>query len=291
MFNDPHINAQRRLLEEFVKEHTNENDVVVDYYFAYAQFPCLRVTCGKYLFEMSYKPQKEIDKNEIRTNVYFMYVDDKRREDCKCFMMKRDVVPSELDIFSRSRYDYHFLPVSYSNWASKMIAIVNWIRNNYGPFIELCRVSSPYNDDGTHKFKSWKTFAKVEIVRYGDNRLVQGIKCGGIPDGSHVVGSNGSFIVFHEGSYGLQYTVERLAGEKPRRGYPTFIEMDKYLRQLRDKLGYVRKMPVDLFNSKLPDKVDVITYDMNKDPDQREFIPVGYEGDWFKFVQECFKDL
>jgi hypothetical protein len=278
-------------LEKFAVEHANEKGVAIHYYDAHGKYPCLQVSCDKYLFEMNYRPQEVIEKNEIRTNIFYYYRDKRGIQNSKCFMIKKDAVPTGLEIFARSRNDYHFMPVSYSNWANKMIFAVNWIRNHHDSFLKLCMISSPYNEDGSHKFKFWKNYAKVEIVRQGDDQLVQGIKGGETPSGAHVVGGNGSFMVYNKGVYGLQYTVERVAGEKPRRGYPTFVEMDDYLRQLRDKLGYARKMPKDLLNSKLPNKIEVITYEMDKDPDEREFIPVGYGGDWLNFVKECFKDL
>ena len=43
-------------------------------------------------------------------------------------------------------------------------------------------ISCPFNEDGTHKFKSWKNYAKVRITRKGE--------------------------------YGIEYTVERIAGEE-----------------------------------------------------------------------------
>ena len=283
--------AQLDNLKKFVEEHTNENGVIVDYFDAYGKYPCLHVSIDKYVFEMNYRQNEKIERNEIRTNVYYHYFDKEEREDFKCFMIRKDAVPNGLDIFAKSRSDYHYMPVSRSDWADKMISAVNWVRNNRGSFIKMCKVSSPYNDDGTHKFKFWKNFAKVEFVRIGDDKLVQGIKGGETPAGGHFVGGNGSFMVFNKGEYGLQYIVERLAGEKPRRGYPTFVEMDEYLRQLRDRLGYSRKMPLDLLNSRLPDRIEVITHEMDKRPEEREFVPVGHNGSWDTFVQECFKGL
>jgi hypothetical protein len=50
-------------------------------------------------------------------------------------------------------------------------------------------------------------------------------------------------------------------------------------------------MPYDMLNSKLPQRLEVITYNMDLDPDQREFVPVGYDESWQKFLEECFKDL
>ena len=50
-------------------------------------------------------------------------------------------------------------------------------------------------------------------------------------------------------------------------------------------------MPYDRLNSRLPQRLEVITYDMDLDPDQGEFVPVGYAESWQKLLEECFKDL
>lgn len=57
-----------------------------------------------------------------------------------------------------------------------------------------------------------------------------------------------------------------------------------------EKLGRNR-MPYKLLNSKLPQIIKVITYDMNEDPISRHFVPVEYGGDWLIFLKKCFKDL
>ena len=283
--------GQRFFLEKYAEEHDDENGVVIEYYDSFGRYPCLRVTVTPFQFEMDYRPQEEVYKNEIRTRVYFIFKDTMGYERSKCFMMKHDAVPADYGIFAKVRSDYHFLPVTYSSWADEMIKVVRVIRKNCSRFLSLCMASCPYNEDGSHRFKSWKNYAKVEIVRWEDNPLVQGIKGGETPVGAHVVGGYGSFRVFNKGDYGLQYTVERLAGEKPRRGDPTFVNCDEYLRALRDKFGYSRNMPYSTLNAKLPKRVEVITYDMDKEPEERVFVPVDFDGSWQKFLDSCFKDL
>lgn len=157
-------------------------------------------------------------------------------------------------------------------------------------FLRMCRLSCPFNDDGSHKFKSWKNSAKVKITRAEDNPLVQGVKGGAVPSGGHVVGGNGSFRVFNRGDYGIEYTVERLASEEPRRGEPQFVDADEYLWGLMTRMGRER-MPHELLNSKLPERLEVITYDMNVEPSLREFVPVDYDESWQNLLENCFKDL
>ena len=205
-------------------------------------------------------------------------------------MIKRESVPAYLSVFARTRSDFHFLPVCLSAWADQMIDAVAAIRKNKKEFLHLCKISCPFNDDGTHKFKCWKNYAKVSIKRLENIQLIQGIKGGTTPPGAHVVGGNGSFRVFNKGDYCIEYIVERLAGEKPRRGEPAYVNMDVYLRGLMARLGRQR-MPYDLLNSRLPERLEVITYEMDKEPEERHFIPVDYDGNWLKLLQECFKGL
>ena len=54
---------------------------------------------------------------------------------------------------------------------------------------------------------------------------------------------------------------------------------------------FIQRMPYDRLNSRLPQRLEVITYDMDLDPDQGEFVPVGYDESWQRLLEECFKDL
>ena len=285
------IKLQRNLLVKFAKEHANENDVAVEYYDSFGKYPCLSVAVGQFIFEMDYRPQDDPTKNEIRTKIFYIYIDKAGYQRSKCFMIKRDAAPAECGVFAKVRSDYHVIPVTYSTWADKMMETVMAIRDNREQFLKLCKLSCPYNEDGSHRFKSWKSNAKVEIIRVEDNPLIQGLKGGETPTGAHVVGGCGSFRVFNKGDYGLRYTIEILSGEKPLRGVQKFVPFDQYLRAIRDKLGYSRSMPYKVLNAKLPERLEVITYDMDKDPEERDFVPVGYDGSWQVFLQECFKDL
>lgn len=282
---------QLNLLRIYATEHADEDGVRIVYYDAFNKYPCLRVTVNRFQFEIDYRPHEVVSKNEIRTRLYFLYTDKMGCERSRSFMIKRGSAPYEYRIFAKVRADFHFLPVTYSIWANEMIGAVKYIRRDYRSFLKMCKESCPFNEDGSHKFKSWKNYARVEIVRAGDNPLVQGLKGGNTPYGAHVVGGNGSFRVFNRGDHGLQYTVERVAGEKPVRGYPKFVSIDEYLRELRDKLGYSRNMPYERLNAKLPKRLEVITYDMDSEPELREFVPVEYDGSWLKFLQEWFKDM
>lgn len=281
--------SKKDALEAFAEKHQYEEGVEVLYYDSFGKFPCLRVTAGQYIFEMDFRPHHDATRNEIRTCMYFTFGEDMCQR-TKRFMIKRETVPANLPVFARIRSNYHYLPVSLSNWAEEMISTVSAARSDPEAFLRMCRLSCPYNEDGSHKFKSWKNYAKVRITREENNPVVQGLKGGEVPSGGHVVGGNGSFRVYNKGEYGIEYTVERIAGEEPRRGIPHFVGADEYLRALMTRLGR-KRMPYELLNSKLPQSLEVITYDMNLDPDQRVFVPVGYDESWQQFLEECFKEL
>ena len=281
--------TQLAKLKCFLQKHSDRGDVELDYFEAWGKYPCLRVTVGPYLFDMEFNPKNDPTRNEIHTRFFFRYIDKIDLPRMKGFMLRHKAVPGGLKAFAKVRSDYHVLPVSLSTWADEMIRTVKYLEENLGPFIELCRDSCPFNTDGTHKFKSWKNYAKVKIIRMEDNPLIQGVKGGATPSGMHVVGGNGSFRVFNKGDYGIEYTVERLAGECPRRG-TSFVNMDIYLRELKERLGR-KRMPYDLLNSRLPERLEVITYDMNLDPEDRRFVPIAYDGSWQKLLDVCFGGL
>ena len=285
-----HFIEQLELLKKYVKEHPSDDGVSIEYQDAYGKFPCLSVTVAPFSFDMEFRPQEDDSRNEIRTRSYFWFMGKNGYKQTRFFMMKRKSVPDGLDVFTKYRRDYHYLPTTFSTWSDAMIRTVDFIRDNLGLFLKLCRLSCPFNEDGTHKFSSWTNYASVKIGYRDKNELIQGIKGGEKPAGGHVVGSNGSFVAFNPGTYGVCYTVECIAGEMPKRGNEQFVNEDGYLRQLMEKLGR-KQMPYDLLNSKLPERLKVITFDMNEDPDQRSFVPVEFNRNWLGFLQECFKDL
>lgn len=282
--------AQLAKLKSFLQKHSDCGDVELDYYEAWGKYPCLRVIVGPYLFDMEYRPQNPPSREEIHTTLFFQYTDKIGLTRTKGFMLRHGVFPEGLNAFAKVRSNYHFLPVSPSTWADEMIRTVEYILETRESFIKLCKISCPFNADGSHKFSSWKNYAQVKITRLEDNPLIQGVKDGATPSGTHVVGGNGSFREFNKGDYCIEYVVERLAGECPRRGQPSYVNMDTYLRELMARLGRQR-MPYDMLNARLPERLEVITYDMDLDPDARSFVPVGYDESWQNLLEECFKEL
>ena len=87
----------------------------------------------------------------------------------------------------------------------------------------------------------------------------------------------------------MKYTVDRLAYEKPLK-YTKEVDVDEYLRAFKERVDR-KNLPYELLNSKLSEKIAVITTDMDKDPEDRDFYPVDYDRDWQRFLDESFKDL
>lgn len=216
--------------------------------------------------------------NEIRTWFYF---------NTRPFMLKKKI--DTFAFMEKSKSDYYVKFVSDFNWGEVFQDILNQMKTNYDVLLKACADSCAYNLDGTPKYKQWKNFAKIKVVRLPNDNLVQGYKNGEAPLGSHVVGGNGSFRIYEKGDYAIEYTVERVSIELPTR-QSHWVDVDSYIRELKDKNGW-RKLPYDLINSKLPSKVAVITYNMDEDPRDREFIPIEFGGSWLQLLKDSLKDL
>jgi len=281
---------QLELLKKYVSEHPSDDGVSIEYIKAYGKYPGLSVHLSPFSFEMEFWPQEDASRNEIRTRSYFCFKGRYGYEQTRPFAMKRKIVPNGLDVFAKFRRDFHYIPATMSTWADTMIRTVDFVRDNPGQFLKLCRLSAPFNEDGSHKFSSWTNYASIRVGCKVNTEIIQGVKGGARPSGGHTVGSNGSFRASYPRTYGIWYTVECIAGEMPRRGEEQFTGEDAYLRQLLDRLGR-KQMPYAMLNSKLPKRLEVITFDMNEDPENRSFVPVQYDGSWLKLLQECFKDL
>lgn len=139
-------------------------------------------------------------------------------------------------------------------------------------------------------FKSWKTKAKVEVSYDANTGIIQGVKNGETPSGTHVVGGNGSFRFYEKGDYVLKVTLDCLAGEKPIK-HDCFIDVDTYMRQLKETKEWGRNLPYKKVNELLKEKVEVITYDMDKEPFERTFYPIGYDGNWITYLKDKLKNI
>ena len=278
------LRQQYKLLHDYVK-NSKTGLVELEYIEPYGNSYGVDIKVDRYVMELIYKPMDEPEKNEVRTKFYFN-VDDLY----KSFMLKKDSVSLEYPNIQRNRMDYYPISVRWDNWGDLIVNTIKVVENDPKGFLQMCESSCPFNPDGSHKFKFWKTQASVEVSYNANTGIIQGIKKGETPVGAHIVGSNGSFRFFDKGDYVLKITLDCLAGEKPIK-YECFIGIDDYMRQLKGKKGWGRNIPYNKVNAALSDKVDVITYDMDRDPTERAFYPVEYNGNWIAYLEDKMKGI
>ena len=70
-----------------------------------------------------------------------------------------------------------------------------------------------------------------------------------------------------------------------------FIDVDTYMRQLKETKEWGRNLPYKKVNELLKEKVEVITYDMDKEPFERTFYPIGYDGNWITYLSDKLKNI
>lgn len=279
------LRQQYNLLHGFVLENKQLGPIELEYIEPYGNSYGVDIKVGRYIMELVYKPMEEPEKNEVRTKFYFN-VDDLY----KSFMLKKDAIFSAYPNIQYNRRDYYPISVRWDNWGELIVNTIKVVENDPRGFLQMCEDSCPFNPDGTHKFKFWKTKATVEVSYDANTGIIQGIKKGETPARSHVVGGNGSFRFFEKGDYVLKIVLDCLAGEKPIK-HECYIDIDEYMRQLKETKGWGRNIPYNKVNAALSGKVDVITYDMDKDPTERAFYPVEYNGNWIAYLEDKMKGI
>jgi len=271
---------QIKLIYDYVTNNQKCDEVELEYIEPFGNSYGVYIKVSNYVMELVYKPMDDPEKNEIRTKIFIdvsgLY---------KQFVLRKDIVKPEYINLQNKRRDYYPTHVSYHDWGETMIRFVKLVKRKPSNFLQMCQFSCPFHNDGTHKYKSWKTRAKVEITYEADAPLIQGIKKDTILIGSNIVGGNGSYRQFNKGNYVLKIVVDSLACEKPVR-QDLYVDVDDYMRQLKEERGWGRNMPYNKVNSALTGKVEVITHDMNKDPEDRTFYPIEYDGNWINFLKE-----
>jgi len=265
----------------------NEENFKVDYYHPYGKphFHCLDITVAEFRMVMEYYTPRDDRRNQIITRIYHLHDDHVTRQ----FMIQKKDASTLFPNLLNSYGEYHRMEVTYEDWGYRMLDAVKAVKDNQEAFLKMCRNSCPFNPDGTNRHKDWKTTASLEITSSSNNELVQGVKGGDTPGGRYA-GGNGSFVTFGKVSYELKVTLKCLSYEKPIREYEVTIDVDEYIRNLKEKLGRT-KLPYELLNECLPDNVEVFTTDMEEEPEDREFRPAGYGNSWFALLDAAFKNL
>ena len=277
---------QYTLLHDYVLNNAKLGLVELEYTEPFGKSYGVEVKVGNYVMELVYKPiMNEPEKNEVRAKFY-INVNDLY----KAFMIKKDVIPLDCAVLQHKRRDYYPTSVRFDNWGDLIIDSIRKVVSNPESFLQMCQSSCPYNNDGTHKYKSWKTKAKVEIAYEANTGIIQGVKSGETPSEAHIVGGNGSFRFFDKGNYVLKIKLDCLACEKPIK-YDCNVDIDSFMRQLKEAKGWGRNLPYKKVDSVLSEKIEVITHDMDKDPEERSFYPVDYDGNWITFLEEKFREI
>jgi hypothetical protein len=267
-------------LHSFINSWDKNNLIKLDYYpKSYTKYPCVEILLESYIVELVFKYYDDENRNEIQTKFYL-----NTEEVSRQFVLKRILSTNHFTTFLKFRGDRYSCSVTYSNWADTIIDFVMAVEKETDSFLQLVESSCPFYKDGTHKFKEWKNQAKVEISYVKNEELKQGVKNGEMIPGSHVVGSNGSFFIRYPRTYVIKYTVDKMGCEKPIR-HTYIYNADSFLRELKDRMGY-SNMPYKLLNSKFPVRIEVVTRDMDKDPECRTFYPVEYNNDWIEFLKQ-----
>ena len=278
------LRQQYNLFHNYVLDNCQAGLVKLEYIEPYGKSYGVYIKVDNYVMELVFKPMEEPEKNEVRTRFYIDV-----EGSYKSFMIKKDAIPSTYSHILHRRRDYYPTSVRWDNWGMVIINAIKNVVNNPHDFLQMCQSSCPFYNDGTHKYKFWKTYAKVEISYIENTGVIQGIKKGEYPVGPNLHGGNGSYRYSEPRTYIIKYTVDKLSIEKPYRRVFSY-DANTYLRELKDHLGKTQ-LPYKMLNSKLPNNIEVITWDMNKEPEERAFSPVEYNHDWLQLLKEAFKDL
>lgn len=273
-------------IKDFGKQLPKDGNITAEYFHPYGKpyNHCIHINVEHFGVEMTFFDGSLGEKRYINTCLYYLTGDRSRP-----FVIVKGKCPDMFPSFQRIHKGSHSLEVKPDEWMDRMLGIAESIASHKDEFIRMCQDSCPFKEDGTHKYANWKTTAKLEISSVSENELLQGFKNGGTPSGCKFTGSNGSFVAFSQ-RYVLRTTLKCLSGEVPVSDYVRDIDMDEYLRALRDKLGK-RQLPYGVLNSKLPQEIEVITTDMEEEPEDRIFKPCSYNGSWKMLLDEAFKEL
>ncbi len=109
-------------------------------------------------------------------------------------------------------------------------------------------------------------------------------------------GSNGSYGEHVNSYFGITFRVYRIDPSHPELAPEIFsYDIDKYIREnLMKRFEWERMTEnrLSLLNQKLNGhKLKVITWDMEKWPIDRNYVPYDYQNKWEYFLDDMFHDL
>ena len=272
------------VLKNFINTWKKDELMKLDYIDLDGKYPSVDLLLDSYFVELVFRYYDDEVRNEIQTRFYLDTEKGSRQ-----FVLKNGLLSNHFSDFLKFKGEHYSYGVTYSNWADSIIEFIKAVGNETDTFLQLIESSCPFYKDGTHKFKEWKSNAKVEISYVENNELIQGLKNGEMLSGSHVVGSNGSFFKWNPRTYVIKYTVDKMGCEKPLR-HTYIYDADSFLRELKDRMGY-SNMPYDFLNSKFQEKIEVVTKEMDKDPEARVFYPMEFNNDWIEFLKQKLSNM
>lgn len=148
---------------------------------------------------------------------------------------------------------------------------------------------------------SWYSKAKIlGIERVTPiQRIVTGVKKenqGYYESSPYLHGSNGTYGEHVNSYFGITFRVYQIDPSHPELTPEVFThDIDKYIREnLMKRFGWEKMTEnrLSLLNQKLNGhKLKVITWDMEKWPIYRNYVPYDYENKWECFLDYMFHDL
>ena len=227
------------------------------------------------------------------TIIFFQYgtpvYDDRPRYE---IVIRRKLLPDWLLSKARPYQGGLTRDVTLENWIDTVIDTVNELKCHDKEVARICKASSHMDESGKTilKYSSWKTrgrilsikkelppvhvfHAKKEDQIYLDNA-----------PGIH--GSNGTYVENANPLWNLVVRIMRPSYEVPQ-SIVVQLDIHEYVTQsLMPTLGWgqITQGRLDMLNGVLAKKeMDLITTDMDKDLDDREFRPIGY-GSWAEYL-------
>lgn len=254
----------------------------------------IRLDLEPYVAEISLK-------NELRLEFYQKI---SKYDDYTLYsiMPKKEYVPD----FIIQNGEYHcggyvFELAQLTDFSTIIIKLVDLIMQNQSLLISFCNNSTNWNPDGTKKreFDSWKTDAKIIKIskEMPIRRMFQGIpkqEQSSYDNSPFLHGSNGTYVENTNASWYLTFRVKRLAYEVDKPECFT-IDIHQYITsKLMPKLGWekITANRLTKVNDMIKNKpLKVVTYDMDKPPIHREFIPYGSNSSWDSILDELLSQI
>ena len=261
-------------------------------------FYYIRLDLEPYVAEISLKDELPL---ELRLEFY-QKISEYDNNTLKSIMPKKEYVPNF--IIQNGKYyngGYIFKLAQLTDISTIIIKMVDLIRQNQSSLISFCNKSTNWNPDGTKKreFDSWRTDAKIIKIskEMPIQRMIQGVskqEQSSYDNSPFLHGSNGTYKENTNPIWCLTFKVKRLAYEVDKPEYLT-LDIHNYITsKLMPKLGWEKMTENRLakVNDMIKNKLlKVVTYDIDKGPIYREFIPDDSNSNWDSVLNELLSQI